>query len=127
MSQLAIPTVSIANDTSTHSSSNDATIFGAVGGVVLFLFIAVLCVIAILFTRHYYNKKKAAYRVSNIVHYKATAHGSDVSFYPNLCYDTVCDHENNKIDTVVYNDYNVIPNSATNAGRSNNKIDYVYV
>lgn len=106
--------MSISNDTSMHSSSNDATVSGAVGGVVSFLLVVTLCIMIILYMRHCYKKKKA-YLVDHVVHYKPN---KDVTFYPNLCYDTV-NEVHGRADTAVYNDYNIITNntSATNAGK----------
>ena len=64
--------------------------------------------------RYSYKKKKANY-VNHRVHYKPNETGSDVVFYPNLCYDVVT--EGRRTDTMVYNDYNIITNSATNASK----------
>ena len=100
-----------------HSSNNDATVSGAVGGVVSFLLVVVLCIVTILCVRHCYKKKKA-YLVNHVVHYEQNKCGSDVTFYPNLHYDTV-NEVHRRADTAVDNDYNIITNStsATNAGK----------
>ena len=86
------------------------------GGTVSFLLVAALCVMMIWCVRRSYKKKKA-YNINERVHYKA---GSDVIFYPNQCYDVIT--ENRRTDTMVYNDYNILTNSATNASKSYKKI-----
>ena len=110
-----MPTVmSISNDTSMRSSNNDVTVSGAVGGVLSFMLVVVLCIVTILYVRHRYKRKKA-YLVNHVVHYKPN---KDIAFYPNLCYDTT-NEVHRRADTAVDNDYNIITNStsATNAGK----------
>ena len=85
---------------------------GAVGGTITLILVVVLC-ITIWYMRHSCKKKKA-YKHDHLVYYKT---GSDVTFYPNLCGDTASEAIRST-GTIVYNNYNVLPNSATNASKS---------
>ena len=117
-----VPTVNSTKAGSSGSSSSGGSTGGAVGGVVSFLLIVVLCVtiiIIICYVRYSYKKKKA-YCINQRVHYKANELGSDVHFYPNLHCDV--DNENTRTYTMVYNDYNIITNSANDTSKSSKKI-----
>ena len=111
-----VPTL---NNTKAGSSSSGDTTGGAVGGVLSFLLIVALCIVIIWYVRHS-SKKKKAYWINQRVHYKANELESDVHFYPNLHCDVV--NNNRRTDTMVYNDYNIITNSASNAGKSSKEI-----
>ena len=89
------------------------------GVVASLLFIIALCTM-IWCVRHFYRKKKA-YHINQQVHYKTTQLESDVTFNPDLCYETV--NENTvRDDTEVYN----LTNSGTNASKLSKEANYVH-
>ena len=108
--------------------AEEGAVGGAIGGAVggtISLILVVLCIMIWWYMRHS-RKKKKAYKPDDLVYYKT---GSDITFYPNLSGDTASGTIRNT-GTIVYNNYNVLTNSITNASKSSTYVCgcmYVYM